>query len=190
MKRVDEKTVNNMLMSHGLGKLEDPGLIPQIGFLVSHVIKTHEQFREFVNRCEPSKRPAMYEALKPYIRFELKPLDVYVAELADLAERKQLPIQNEDGTLSEFQIPEVRSQKSEEERAAQELCEGATLSHFLELTCGSCTYYERFAGWNKQACIDKARVSGWRAVHSITRNEDAELCPRCIERYWPSLKQQ
>lgn len=225
MKRLAEKQVNQMLMSHGLGKLDDPGLIPQLGFLVQMIIKTHEQFRELINRCESSKRPAMYEALRPYVRaFELKPLDVYIAELADLAERKQLPIQNPDGTLSEFKVPEIhvdRAQrpptglcaptthadepavlmprsgmplcglsdaKTQENRLAQELCEGAVLSHFLELTCASCTYYERFAGWNKQSCIDKARVEGWRAVTNKERGEDAELCPACLDRYWPSLK--
>jgi len=199
-KRIDEARVNEMLMSNGLGKLDDPGLIPQLGFLVSHIVRTHEHFRDLVNKCEPSKRPALYESMKPYIRFELKPLDVYIAELADLAERKQLPTVNPDGTLSEFKVPEIRSNndgdepavlseaKTPEEQAAQAGAEGAVAEKFLELTCRSCTFYEVFAGWNKQTCINKARVAGWRAVHSEARGEDAELCPACIARYWPSLR--
>lgn len=105
--RLDEKRVNQMLMSNGLGSLDDPGLIPQLRFLVSHVIKTHEQFRELINRCEGSKRYAMYEALHSALRFEPKPLDVYIAELGQIAEAQQLPIQQPDGTLSPFNVPEI-----------------------------------------------------------------------------------
>lgn len=219
-KRLDERAVNQMLMSNGLGKLDDPGLIPQLGFLVSHVVRSHEQFRELVNRCEPSTRPLMYEALKPYVRaFEPRPLDVYIAELADLAERKQLPIVNADGTLSEYKVPEIQSDnwagapkcpkcdgvlyasnlphdcraavlKSEntDEAHAAELVEFAAAQKFLTLTCRSCTRFENFAGWNKDAAVAKARAAGWRAVNSVARQEEAEICPTCVEKYWPSLK--
>jgi hypothetical protein len=205
LRRIDEKQVNHMLMSHGLGKLDDPGLVPQLRFVVSRVIKTHEQFRELLNRCEGSKRYAMYEALHSALPFQAKPLDVYIAELADLAERKQLPIVQPDGTLAEFKVPEISSQpaaisdrpdealeaaycRPAEEKLAQALVEETAAEKFLELVCRSCTRGETFAGWNKDAAIAKAREAGWRDVYSTARQEHAELCPVCIEKYWPSLK--
>jgi hypothetical protein len=197
LRRIDERQVNHMLMSHGLGTLDDPGLVPQLRFVVSRVIKTHEQFRELINRCEGAKRYAMYEALHSALSFQPKPLDVYIAELADLAERKQLPIVQPDGTLAPFQIPEIQSEAapkadasepSAELALAQAGAEAAVAEKFLELTCRSCTRGETFAGWNKDAAIAKAREAGWRDVYSTARQEHAELCPVCIEKYWPSLK--
>jgi len=77
MQTAQEKSaINRMLMSHGLGRLEDrAGLMSQLGLLV----QDHEHFRSLLARCEPENRSAMYDSLKPYLRFTPKPLDVYIS---------------------------------------------------------------------------------------------------------------
>jgi hypothetical protein len=62
----DKSSINRMLVSHGLGRLEDgAGLLSQLGFLV----QDHEHLRSLLVRCEPENRSAMYDSLKPYLRF-------------------------------------------------------------------------------------------------------------------------
>lgn len=102
MARAKQETnrINNLLGSYGLGQLNEPGTVAALGFLVVD----HAHFREMLNGCAPAERVNMYEALRPHLRFPAKPLDVYVAELADLAERKQLPTIAADGSLQPFKI--------------------------------------------------------------------------------------
>ena len=61
MQTAQEKSaINRMLMSHGLGRLEDgAGLMSQLGFLV----QGHEHLRSVLVRCEPENRSAMYDSL-------------------------------------------------------------------------------------------------------------------------------
>jgi hypothetical protein len=68
----------------------------QLGFLV----QDHEHLRSLLVRCEPENRSAMYDSLKPYLRFKAKPLDVYIAESADRAARQDLPTIDETGNIS------------------------------------------------------------------------------------------
>jgi hypothetical protein len=55
-------------------------------------------------QLEPGQenRSAMYDLLKPYLRFKAKPLDIYLAESADRAAHLDLPTIDEKG---QHQLP-------------------------------------------------------------------------------------
>jgi hypothetical protein len=173
---VNQKTrVNQMLMSNGLGKLDDPGLIPQLGFLMAVVVKGHEEFREFLNRCAPADRRSFYESMRPYLRFELKPLDVYVAELGAIADAKQLPTVAADGTLQPYRVAEISTQAKGELALAQSLIAEAAATRHLALTCIRCTREEKFHGYDKRAAVEQSRASGWQ----FDAERETETCPKC-----------
>jgi hypothetical protein len=191
---IDQAAVNRMLMSRGLGKLTDPGLIPQIGFLVSHVVRDHDGLRLLIERCEPADRGNMYEALKPYLRFAVKPLDVYVAEIGMRAEARRLAsIDPVTGALQPFKVPEI---KTGELAVAQEAVERSLDKFRLTLLCKSCTREQTFGGRYKADALFAARTAGWRFRVRELRTEPAEarleddaalvetmsyeLCPECL----------
>jgi hypothetical protein len=92
-----KSAINRMLQSHGLGRLEDgAGLVSQLGFLV----RDHEHLRSLLVRCEPENCSAMYDSLKPYLRFTPKPMDIYIPESKELAERQNLPTIDTDGNIN------------------------------------------------------------------------------------------
>ena len=96
--------INRYLGKHGLATLDDPaGLVQQLAFCV----RDHIHFRQILVRCEPEHRHALYEAFRPHLSFEAKPLDVYVAEAGADAEARQLPTVGPDGQLQPFRVPEV-----------------------------------------------------------------------------------
>ena len=167
--------VNQMLMSHGLGKLDDPGLIPQLGFLLGTVVTGHDEFRDFLNRCEPAGRRDFYEAMRSYLKFPVKPLDVYVAEIGARAEAAQLPTVAPDGTLQQFHAPSVQTARAESELAiAQNAVESSLRWHF-EVTCTQCTRFAVFHGMTKYETLKQARVAGWQ----FQAASQTELCPAC-----------
>ena len=99
--------LNRILQAAGLSTTGDPAaLCAQIGYLV----RDHEHFLSLLVACTPENRSTMYESLRPHLRFVPKPLDVYMAEAAMDAAARQLPVQNPDGTLGEYKVPEITSQ--------------------------------------------------------------------------------
>lgn len=174
-------------MSNGLGSLSDPGLVRQIGFIVSKVINDHEDFRAIVSRCDPAQRPAMYEALKPYIRFELKPLDFYMARSGELAEAKQLDTQDADGNLKPFRVPEITTQPAEQPatnlEVAQKVMDEAFAQAHLKVVCKRCTREETFHGLRREDAVGYARLAGWKRVVSMLGDvQPVEICPACAQR--------
>lgn len=108
MKTDSEKAqINRFLGSAGLGQLSDPGLIQQIGFLAGKKIRNHDDLKVWINTCDPAERGNMLEALRPYLKFTPKPLDVYVAEIGMQAEIDQLPVITDEGKLRAFNVPEL-----------------------------------------------------------------------------------
>lgn len=183
-----KKAVNRLLAQNGLGQLSDPGLIPQIGFLMGRACTTHEHFRDMLNKCEPAERLNMYEAMRPYLRFEAKPLDVYIAEIKLDAEIKQLPTVQPDGSLKPFQTAEIitdpiaaAAAEAERDRKAAELAQANRIlaqtvtSKALWLVCARCTKEATFHGVYKSECVDLARAAGWH----YSDTEAVELCPNC-----------
>jgi hypothetical protein len=162
---------------------------------MSVAIKDHDGFRDLLNKCEPKERIHMYEAVRSYLRFEVKPLDVYVAELGMLAEAKQLPLVTAEGTLKPFNVVDIRTRPAPvdydddeiapflKERAAREaeqaqsLIEAAAATKHLELICTRCTRAGDFHGWNKDAAVAQARKAGWRLALEV--GPPKEICPKC-----------
>ncbi len=177
-----------MLMSNGLGTLTDPGLIPQLGFLIGMSCKTHEQFRTLLNGCEPSNRLEMYEAIRAYLKFEAKPLDVYIAELGQIAESKQMPLVAPDGTLQPYRVPELGA--IAEIAAAQALIEESIARWRLDVFCTRCTREEHFfSGDSRQKAVEKAREAGWRCYEFHGHDGVAspkEMCPECLAKLFPT----
>ena len=201
MRTLDETArINRMLMSNGLGKLDDPGLARQLGFLFGRVVRDHAEFRMLLTRCEPEQRRNMYETVKPYLRFEPKPLDAYLAESADIAERKQLPTLGPNGELLPFKIPELQTAppKTGDLAVAQRVIDESFHKFQLSLLCKQCTREETFGGLRKEDCVTKAREAGWQYVlqrkpieklepsdgsigfpQSLAETISYELCPKC-----------
>lgn len=171
----EKENVNRLLQQNGLGKLDDPGLVPQLGFLFGNVIRSHEHLRDALNRCEPAERLNMLNALRSYLRFEPKPLDVYVAEMGDLAERRQLPTVGEDGRLYPFQVQDIGAKpKDPELKLANDAIRAEAAKKHLHIECVRCTKEAQYHGWNKDAAVTAARADGW------TLSEDGrEICPKC-----------
>lgn len=74
MNQDERRQLDNELMRMGLAKLNDPALIPTLGFLV----QGHKHFQEMLMACDPDKRTEMYEALRPHLGFKPRPLDHYL----------------------------------------------------------------------------------------------------------------
>ena len=171
MRTIQEASaINRMLQSHGLGALEDgAGLISQLGFMV----QDHEHLRSLLARCEPENRSAMYDSLKPYLRFAPKPLDVYIAESKELAERQHLPTIDEKGNIN-FNSKLTPTLDQEVAAIAQKAVTDAVAKWNLTVTCRKCTKYETFSGIRKADAIQAARDAGW--VYDST-GEGYEILP-------------
>ena len=157
----DRPAINRMLQSHGLPTLESgSGLMAALGFLV----QDHEHFRSLLVRCEPENRSAMYDSLKPYLRFTPKTLDAYIAESKELAERYQLPTLDADGNVNfDSKITptidqEVAAITQQVSAIAQKAVADAVAKWELTVTCRKCTKAETFSGIRKADAVQAARA--------------------------------
>jgi hypothetical protein len=173
MRTAEEKSaINRMLQSHGLGRLEDgSGLMSQLGYMVMD----HEHLRSLLIRCEPENRSAMYDSLKPYLRFTPKTLDTYIAESAERAANQDLPTIDGAGNIN-FS-PALTPELDPDVAAAQDAVNGAFAKHVLTVTCRSCTKQESFTGDTKYDAIVNARLAGW--VYYEIDGQPREICPDC-----------
>jgi len=105
------RRINQTLGKQGLAQLDNPGLVGQLAYFV----RDHEHFRSLLVACEPDKRTAMFDAMAPNLRFQARTLEQYLMEARQDAEARRLPLQAEDGTLKEFQIPEIKTVAMDEE---------------------------------------------------------------------------
>ncbi len=136
-------------------------------------VRDHDHFRSLLNTCAPEVRYDMYCDMVPYLRFAPKPLDVYLSENADLADRKQLPIITADGGLRAHPgAPDVQSL----EFIANQAILAERARHRLTLTCRKCTRQAEFIGERKADCITDARLFGW----AYDSTSGFERCPVCM----------
>jgi hypothetical protein len=158
-KTLDNRSkVDHELRKLGFGGLNDPNLIPSIAFF----IKTHEQFRGQLFSVMPEKRRIAYEALRPHLRFAAKPLDVYEAEIKELAERQQLPGFNPaTGEVIPFKAGSVDLDLLATEAIQQKKHEDK--GGILELVCTKCTGFEHFRAAKKKDAQKEAHSKGWRS---------------------------
>ena len=114
MNRQLRRRINQTLGKHGLAQLDNPGLVGQLAYFV----RDHEHFRSLLIACEPDKRTDMFNAMAPNLRFKARSLEQYLIEAKADAEARRLPVQAEDGTLKEFQVPEVNSHALDEKTSS------------------------------------------------------------------------
>lgn len=152
MKVSDRTRVDQELRKLGFGGLDDPNLIPQIAFC----IRDHAQLRSQLFSVLPEKRRLAYEQLRPHLRFQAKPLDVYEAEMKEMAERMQLPQYNaETGEVIPF--------KSIDQVAQEAIKQGEHEKHgFFELVCSTCTKQGIFRAPKRKDAEKDAQSIGWR----------------------------
>jgi hypothetical protein len=97
--RAEKRRINRMLANHGLPTMDAPhGLMEVMG----RKIEDHGHFRSLLTTCDPKERYAMYEALRPHLRFTSYPLDIYIGQAAAQAEAKQLPTVDEQGNFKAY----------------------------------------------------------------------------------------
>ncbi len=163
---MDRTLLNRYLGLHGLATLDDPAsLIPQLGFLV----EGHDHFRRILIKCVPDERRSMYEALRPHLGFEAKPLDVYIAEAGAEAEAQQLPTVDAEGNFVAYHTATIRT--------IERLVDETLSAHHLSVTCRKCTKAATFHGHSKRDALDKLRSAGW--TWDEMNGNGLEICPDC-----------
>ena len=162
----ERQAINRFLGSRGLATLEDPGaMAAHLGFL----IEGHDQFRRALIKCEPGERRNMYEALRPHLGFEPRPLDVYLAEAGAKAEAQQLPTIDAEGKLHPYLAQDLRT--------IERLVDEALSEFELSVTCRKCTKAATFHGHSKRDAVWKLRHAGW--TWDELRGDGLEICPDC-----------
>ena len=173
----EKRKINHQLNKHGLASLSDPrSLFAQLAL----GIRTDKQFRDLLMKVVPEERKNCYDALRPYIHFEIKSLSDYVADAAREADALKLPAADPvTGALTAYD--DYNPTKKPLERLAEEAIamkqreDGA--KHRLELVCRKCTFVEYFFGMDKLKPYDDAKEKGWS--FEKVGNEEKSLCPRC-----------
>jgi hypothetical protein len=145
---------------------------------MARLITDHRKL-EFVLAGEsPEMKQAVYEAVRPHLSFEARPLDTYIAKAGERAEREQLPSLNEKGEIVPFRS--ARDQRTID--YANELLAAQVAKRRLTLTCGECGIQHHFyamEGETPSATVRRARMSGW--VYDYKADPVRELCPECSE---------
>ena len=178
-----KRTVNRLLHAAGLGPLHNPErLLPELG---PHV-RDHEHFQSLLAATEPEDRRSMYEGLKPYLRFQAWPFDMYEAATARKAEAMQWPTRDAEGMLHPFKSPEIAT---EDLAVANDAVAEAFNKGMMVFTCRKCTKTEAFPGvplhiargetarFAKADAVKRARDAGWR--YDEIFGVGSEVCPDC-----------
>lgn len=151
----DRARVNHELRKLGFGSLDDPNLIPQIAMC----IRDHDQFRNQLFSVLPEKRRLAYEQLRPHLRFQAKPLDVYEAEMKQRAEREQWDVIDPANPVYPQKFAAGRLSELAEEAIKQNAHE---VKGFLELICTACTKAGLFRAKIRKDAEKEAQSEGWR----------------------------
>lgn len=177
MTQTDErKRVNHELKRLGFGGLDDPNLIASIAFF----IRDHDHFRGQLFSVKPDQRRHAYNTLAPRLRFTPKPLDVYEAEMKQLAEQRQLPTMDAHGNLVPFKAGSVDLDLIATEAIRQNKHEK---DGGLTLTCARCTTIETFRAKLRKEAEREAQAAGWRsdATKSWCPQHVPERCTMKLE---------
>lgn len=162
------------------------------------MVQDHDHFRLLLMKCDPAQRATMYEQLRSRLQFRPKPLEQYIAEAKEIAEREKLPTWDpETQTLTPYTPGEVRTmagavlwRSSKRNKQAKALRDAATrvlaqqydienARQRLTTTCAKCTAEAHFYGVTRLDALLKARRAGWRYQKSEVDGEGMELCPKC-----------
>ena len=175
MKSLQRKAINHKLNMAGLASLENPdALLSQVAL----GINDHDKFRSLLLKCEPDQRYNCYYSLKHRLRFEAKPLETYIMEGKQQAEREKLPVyDHETGKLREFDAPAPLNINALAERAIMAAERERNARGHLEVTCLYCRFTAVFAGRSRTEAWKIAIAAGWRR-NAVTGTQS---CPKCTK---------
>ena len=159
------------------GKLRRLGIAPDVqeGIkALAPMILNHAQFASIIMAASGDTRQALYDAVRPYLRFRPKPLDVYVAEAGRKAEAERLPT-IEDGKLVAFKPAQDVGSADRVRAAMAEEMRKKTL--VLKCNCGREESFHRAWDENSNDVILRARRAGW--VCDFKSEVPREICPEC-----------
>jgi hypothetical protein len=184
----DRFAINHELKSHGFASLDEAGaLAAQLAYLV----QDDKHFASLLNACEPEERRNMYEAMAPNLPFKARSLAEYLIEMAEDAERRQLPVIGEDGQLRAFKPPVIESAPKTDAAIATEAVAEALAKERLWVVCVLCTREDVFRGATKDDAVADARKNGWRVGYKRSSPEAApeqvEVCPACVKARAPRM---
>lgn len=143
--------------------------------LAKMVVRDHKHLRTLLTSCKPEERHNFYEALRPNLSFIPKPLDVYIAEAGQMAEREKLPQVDAEGKLHEFS-------PAQDIASAEKAIANAIAEKILTLICSKCLTEEQFPQVGMETAVDvrvKALKAGWILVPDV-------ICPRCPSLWRPN----
>lgn len=156
----ESNAINRVLKARGLPSLEEPGVLAALASLV----EDHLHFMELLRACEPALRREMYEAMRPHLKFPVRPLDHYESAAQAHAAAAELPVMDEHGFLHPYTTPSVVTI----EVPATELW----------AQCSKCGKEAIFLGTSKADAIFTMRSSGWAYDESALQ---FHICPDCLE---------
>lgn len=138
-------------------------------------IRDHAHFQRLITEAEPSTRQNFYESVRPHLKFRPKPLDVYIADAQQMAEREKLPVLGPNGELLPFRPAQdvATGVRDAEDAIARSIAEST-----LTLKCVKCTTEETFykvGAETKVGVMMKVRRAGW-VYDPVT---ETETCPKC-----------
>lgn len=173
----EAKQLDRKLREHGLAGTDEPrALFRQLATL----IPDHSSFQKVLTAVEPEQRRNCYESLRALLRFEAKPMDVYLAEAGQQAEREQLPLV--DDTQPTGLRPFMPTRNANPTTGDDHVIENpAVIGNIfggnieLTLTCGKCTRQATFYGTTIVDATMKARKADW--LWDLERKYD--ICPKC-----------
>jgi hypothetical protein len=160
--------------------LKNAGLSADFGQAIAamgRLVRDHRHLERLLTEAGPEIRQELYDALRPNLRFSAHPLDWYVAQAQQRAEREQLPTLDAEGALHPFKPARDVSSAVKE---AQDAIAKALAERTLTLTCGKCTRKGVFYAVGKETNVDvilKARKEGW--VYDYKHEPPREICPDC-----------
>lgn len=157
----ESNAINRVLKARGLPSLDEPGVVEALAWLV----EDHTHLTELLRACEPTLRRQMYEAMRPHLRFPVKPLEDYIIASKAHAEAAELPLMDEDGVLHPYRAGVV---ETGEHVASVELW----------AQCAKCQKDATFTGAHFGDAIFAMRSAGWAYDESA---QQRHLCPECLE---------
>lgn len=160
-------------LKKALGKFGLPSSVNEAIAALAGTIRDHKHLQRLVTETEPSMRTAFYESVRPHLKFQAKPMDVYIADAKQMADREQLPVIQQDGTLKAYSPPQ-------DVATTEKAMAFAIAKRNLYLTCSVCEKNDVFFTVGTEtpvAVVMKARRAGW--VYDPV--DKTETCPACIE---------
>lgn len=183
--------INKQLQKLGFGDLKDPTLYIQFAACV----RDHAHFRGILMHMPQPERSKWYEAMRPHLRFNAKPLFDYEMESRTLADQNQLPSYN-PATLEcrEYSPAQIETEEFRLAKIATEAIE--TEKHEkargrLTLVCTKCTVSQTFYHEQRKIAQKDAHEAGWRwderngtkrmfcPEHVPSRGSMDILCSKC-----------